>query len=1332
VSTTEERADAVFVECRERLDRGESVDSDEVMRAHPDLAPRLARKFAALRMAERAFADDASDGDAAPAAWLVGRTLGAWRLVSVLGSGGMGTVFLAEDGEVRAAVKVVHAHLLARRGFLERFLREAEIGRRVRHANVVATLDADTADVEGRAVHFLVMEHVEGKTLRALLDDAGRLPEALCRHVGREAARALTAVHAAGVVHRDLKPENVIVTPDHVVKLMDLGVARLRDEAARLSQTGTFVGSALYAAPEQFRGGPTAVDGRADLYALGLTLYEAATGAHPFADDDFHVVLRRQLSETPRPAGELNPQLSPLFEALLAQLLEKDSSLRPSSGEDVARILDEGEDGAWWHERAAAIRRATHRPLRRVRIPRETAVYGREAEIAKLQSLFDKTKVGDGRVVLVEGEAGIGKSRLVDEFVGRLAQAGEDVNFLYGSYPPGGAATASGAFSTAYREHLGDDDSAVRAALPQTPLLAPAFAALLRGDVAPDDAEKLTKASLQTVFVHATRSFAAERPTIVLIDDLHFAPEEGRALFASLALAVPGNRILLLGTARPEIDAGWIAQIDRIDHVSRIRLPRLGAKDLVLLLRDSLRSEHLAEDLGAKIAVKSDGNPFFVFEILRGLRDGQFLTRKEDGTWATTKIIAEIEVPETVKDLVFGRVGSLSTVERNLLDVAACAGFDFDPVLVGEVLRVGRIPVLQRLAAVEKSHRLVRSVGRQFVFDHHQIAEVLYGALPEMLREEYHAAIGAAIEARSGAASKEPKSLDGALCVDLAEHMLKGAQGPRALRYLDAALTHLEKAYLNDAAVRLTDRALAVPGLLAGAERAKTLVRLCGLLDLLGSRTRQEEAAREASLLADSTGDDELRDLAARALGGVFLATSRYAEAESGFRRALEIARSRGDRKAEAASENNLGIAAYSQRRFEEAREHYERRISISRAIGDRAGEAGSTINLGNVLMSQGRHADAREHFERGIAICREFGYRRFEAIGTGCLGELLSSQCRHAEAREQYERYVALSREIGFREGEARATGSLACIRANQGHLAEAREHYERDLVLSREIGYREGEASSTVNLATIHWELGRLDEGRAYADRSLALARDFGDRRVEGYALRSRADVAAEEGDVVAAERLLAEALELRRAMGQRDAEAVILEVRGALLSRSGRAEDARAALAEALALAREFSVPGVELLATAGLATLPGGAPRDPCTGAVRVRPVDEHAGPQDGPVTWSRAVRDPPLEGLARPGAMVAAALAALSAHEGRAEVKEAMRARFLLWQATRDLAHLAEARRRLDYLVEHAPPDCRESMLANVRLHREIAAAAREHGLPLAADAAPAGDERPAG
>jgi tetratricopeptide (TPR) repeat protein len=1272
-----DRAAKAFGAWRERLDRGERVDPEDVIGANPELAAELRAQFAAMRRAERAL-----DGGAAAAAAgrLVGRTLGPWRLGAVLGSGGMGTVFVAKDGDERAAVKVLHPHLLARPGFVERFLREAEIGRRVRHPNVVATLDAGAASIDGQDVHYLVMERVEGRTLRALLDDLGRVPEALCRDVGRETARALAAIHAAGAVHRDLKPDNVIVVGGNSVKVMDLGVARLRDEAARLSQTGAFVGSVQYGAPEQFSD-PESVDARADLHALGLVRYELATGVHPFHADGFHAVVRRVLDETPRPAAELNPQLSPFFEELLAQLLEKDRTLRPDSAQDVARLLEEGEESAWWRERASAIRGRTKRPLRRIRVPRETALYGRDVEMTRLRALFDVAKSGEGQVVLVEGEAGVGKSRLVDEFVGRLAESGEAVNFLYGSYPPGGAATASGAFSTAYREHLGDSEAAVRAALPQTPLLAPAFAALLRGDVAPSGAEPLTKASLQTAFVHATRSFAATRPTIVLIDDLHFAPEEGRALFAALALAVPGHRILLVGASRPGLDGKWLGQIERLGHATRLALTRLSPKDLVRLLADSLKSVRLAEELAGKIATKSDGNPFFVFEILRGLREGparptpggsrttpahEFLTQRPDGTWATTKLIAEIDVPSSVVDLVQARVSDLGRGDRDALEVASCVGFEFDPTLIADVLGIARIPLLQTLGAVEKSHRLVRSVGRRFVFDHHQVMEVLYAGISAPLREEYHAAIGAVIEERSGAASKRAKDLDGGMCVGLADHFLAGAKGERALPYLDAALTFLQRRYLSDAAVRLADRALSSPGLLAGKRRCEVLLLKADRLNLLARRKEQAECLHEADALAER--DPALLARTRLASGQFFKVTNRPDDACAALADAISLGRQVGDRRVEADASVWLGNVLRGLGRNDEARPHLESGLATSREAGESRIEANATASLGVLYASLGRWDEARSQFERHRAMSLELNDRRGEALASGNLGNVFDAFGRYDEARVCHERHAALCREFGDRVGEALATGNVGNILTVLGRLDEARSNLEQQFAISREIGDRRGEALALVNLGPIWLQLGDVARAREALSASAALCRETGARWPEGYALHGLAEVADADGDAALALRLHEEALALRRSNGFDGVVADSLLEIGALRRRAGDADGARAALDEAVALVRNQRRPQELALGLALLACLPGGN---------------------------------------------AATAIAALATAGSGID---SPRVRFLLWEATRDRVHLVEAKRLLDHLVAHAPPAHRESMLANVSLHREIAEAARANAV----------------
>ena len=207
--------------------------------------------------------------------------------------------------------------------------------------------------------------------------------------------------------------------------------------------------------------------------------------------------------------------------------------------------------------------------------------------------------------------------------------------------------------------------------------------------------------------------------------------------------------------------------------------------------------------------------------------------------------------------------------------------------------------------------------------------------------------------------------------------------------------------------------------------------------------------------------------------------------------------------------------------------------------------------------------------------------------------------------------------------------------------------------------------------NLGNALWPLGRLIDARACYERGIVLARELGDRNGEANILQSLVELSEAGGDTATTEQRLAKTLELRRAMGQRHHEAEAMLTQGALLARQARTDEAIQSLGEALLIARDLPLPAVTLLATAWRATLPRGD---------------------------------------------VGAALAALAAQETRVEVRQAMEARFLVWRAARDRTHLIEAKRLLDYLVAHAPPDCRESMIANVRLHREIATAAREDGL----------------
>ncbi|MHC4956170.1 MAG: protein kinase domain-containing protein, partial [Planctomycetota bacterium] len=1193
---------------------------------------------------------------------MIGTQLGPYRIVSELGTGGMGTVYLAEHSGLpaeapeerrRVAIKIVHPHLLETPGFFKRFMQEAEFGKRVRHENVVRTFDVDALMQEGQNHHFMVMEYVQGKSLRELLVDLGTIPETLLREIALQTAAGLCAIHSEGIIHRDLKPENILITDDHEIRIMDLGVAKLQEATLSITKDGQFAGSLLYAAPEQFRR-EDEVGPLADLYSLGVLLHELATGQHPFRSDDASAVIQAQLNEVPPPAHERNEDVSLFFSELIATLLAKQATGRFASAEELHAILAQGERSSWWTERGPALREQVAR-LPKIRVGRETKLHGRDEDLAVLRECFALASAAQGNTVLLEGEAGIGKTRLVDSFLRGLG--GGDVHVLYGSYPPSGGI---GGLSDAVIGKFGEARlaDALVPYLTITPSLVPSFAALLKHESPPPGAETLGGDAVQAILVHLMRALAAEKPTIWIVDDLQFAPQESLGFLLALARAVEDHRILLIGTARPGLE---LQDFSRLENFRRIPLGRLGAREIIELLEDAFKSEALSEKLGVKIAKKSDGVPFFIFEMIRGLKEGQFIKQQPDGSYVQTQVIDAIEVPSAVKDLIEGRMRGLTEDQRAILDAGAVQGMTFEPALVARVLEEKKVRVLRQIAEIERRFGLVRGEATSCSFDQSQMQEVLYQDLLPELRSEYHTLLAEAHAERCGGM---PKGDD---AVFLAYHHLRGSRPTEALSSLEPALDHLQKGYRNDALLDLARHALQAEGLLEAEERVAVLLRQAGRLDLLGRREEQRAALDEAIALADETDIGALRAKVRQSLGALLHACSENDAALAVFGEARELARAAGDRELEATTTGNLGNVLRALGRLTEAQESHERSCALSREIGYRRGEAVAMGNLGGILNDLGHHAEAQEHFERARALNHEIGNRQGEAIAMGNLGIVAGDIGRYSEAQEYYERHRALSSEIGFRQGEAIATANLGNLFMNLGRYAEAREHHERARVLFREIGYRVGEAIATGNLGGVILGLGRHAEAREHYERCSVLSREIGYRQGEGDALAGLAAVAEAQDDAAQAASLHVEALALRRELGEKDTVAETLGSLGRLEAERGDTESATTHVAEALSLARETGTPNAILAATIEQARLPGGD---------------------------------------------VDAALAALEQHEERAGHTGKIDARFRLWEVTQDREHLDEAHRLLTFMREQAPEDCRDSMIENVPLHRDIMEAHR--------------------
>lgn len=272
---------------------------------------------------------------------LIGTIIGdRYRVEAELGSGGMGTVYRAEHVlmEKRVALKVLHPNLAVVGTVMDRFQREAVALSRIEHPNVVSATDFGKLK---NGAYYLALEYVDGRNLAQVLQLEGRFEARRALTIAAQIAQALCAAHGHGIVHRDLKPHNVMLTKNavgqEVVKVLDFGLAKLRSKTIEGSTAniGAVFGTPHYMAPEQVAS--TDVDGRADLYSLGIILYEMLSGRRPFDAESPNQVLDLQLSQPPHPLPEHIPQVA---RELVNDLLQKAPELRPQSAEVVSqRIL---------------------------------------------------------------------------------------------------------------------------------------------------------------------------------------------------------------------------------------------------------------------------------------------------------------------------------------------------------------------------------------------------------------------------------------------------------------------------------------------------------------------------------------------------------------------------------------------------------------------------------------------------------------------------------------------------------------------------------------------------------------------------------------------------------------------------------------------------------------------------------------------------------------------------------------------------------------------------------------------------------------------------------
>ena len=787
-----------------------------------------------LRRLQQAILDHDAALDA-PAETAVGAPDGAeeqlvdgrYRLLRPLGRGAVKDVFVAHDQRLDRDVAL--SLLVDARGgeaIHARIDREARVTARLGdHPHIVTLHDAG----EDGAVPYFVARLMRGGSLAQRLEEAAgrRLAVAEAVGIACEVAEALAHAHAHGVVHRDVKPDNVWLDEHGHAALGDFGIARA-GEQGRLTREGTPIGTPLYMSPEQIRG-ERDVDARTDLYSLGATLYEMLCGQPPFSGAADAVAIGH-LTAPPVPPQERRPEVSEALGSAVLVLLAKRREDRPPSAEQArGRLLaamakDENGGG----------------PL-----------LGRDRELELGRHALRHALAGSGRLLAVNGEPGMGKTTLVQQLAREAAGLGAAV--IWSGCGESDGAPPYWMWVQALRVLPDATGCAVPPALEQ---LMPEHAgpiAVSAGD-SPEKAHFRRYAAATELLQRA----GAARPLVLVFDDLHLADQASVDLLRRLADDLHRMRVMVLATYREpgRADNGLddaIAHFATQRQADVVELGGLHDDDIAELLERTggFRSPRLA---GA-LAAHTNGNPFFVCEIVRMLIAEGGL--EEAGRHPEQSLES---VPSTVRHVVRHRLRAVTDPTRRVLDAAAVQGAEFDADVVSAAVELPPIAAWDALEEA-KGEQLVRErdAGGGWAFAHAIVQRVVYEQLSGTRRARLHAAVARAL----AGTAEDVGQLAHHYCIAASV----GIDAPAAVEYSCLAAERAAGLLAYETAVEHLQRALGVlerRGRGAANERCEVLLRLAEARECAGDTEGAKRDRVRAAAVARESGAYEQLALAAR------------------------------------------------------------------------------------------------------------------------------------------------------------------------------------------------------------------------------------------------------------------------------------------------------------------------------------------------------------------------------------------------------------------------------------------------------------------------------------
>ncbi len=718
-----------------------------------------------------------------------------YEVTKMIGEGGISRVYLAFDSVDKKEVvlrTLKKENISNRIEDIIRFRNEASILSRLDHPNIVKIYE--TGEYEGE--NYIVMEYVPGKSLGKLLQNGNRFKENEIIEIILQICRALDYIHPMNIVHRDLKPGNIMVNPAEAghyhITIIDFGMALVK-EFSSIKEQEEIAGTFSYMLPEHFGVTRRSIDERSDLYSLGIILYQLFTGVLPFKGTSISSIIHQQIAMLPDPPSKYNTVIPEILESIILKLLEKEPDNRYLSAKGLMDDLEKYQKGM--HNFPLGLND------KQIRLSFKTGLISREAELKNLMSLYGKALDNKGNVCLISGEAGKGKTRLVEELRSFVYSIGG--LFIYGKCFSGKSKTPYGAIKDAlniylkiYQDYPDEKKLKIKNELIEMTgnlsgiilQLSASFSVIFENseELVRLEAEREKKRFLMVAAQFILNLSIVENGLVLLLDDLQWVDDGSMDLLSELSEEMGKYPLLIVGTYRnDEVNYEHRVSVYRKEVLESKRLfTEIYLETFNKTMNDSFVSsllyakEENIDEISGIIYQKSKGNPFFTIEILKQFVDEKVIYYKEKGWVIDQEILDKTKIAPTILDVVMKRISLLSDKESRVLSFAAVIGRKFDVEVLFRLLDYEAseiIGIVDRAIHLQLLEEDLQENGK-ILFAHDRIKEAFERKCGEEEKKALHMQIGMMLE------SLYPNEKD-KIVFDLIYHYIEGKNYAKILEY---------------------------------------------------------------------------------------------------------------------------------------------------------------------------------------------------------------------------------------------------------------------------------------------------------------------------------------------------------------------------------------------------------------------------------------------------------------------------------------------------------------------------------------------------------------------